>query len=783
MKVKNLFYLLPAALLAVACSVEVEIEKPITKDNGKVFYASTENNSTKVWNHKTEVYWSSYDRIGIFDHSTTKVRYIAQPQSGSTSATFYYDDEDSLPVGEQLPYAYAVFPYTSDLAIDSNGTVSMTLSDVQTCDWPGEFSGDSNPMMAVSENNVLLFRNLCGYLVFKFYGTNISITSIKITATGGEALWGPATVNMDLGGVPVLNMAGDNTYDTITLLCEEPLEIGDSSDNSTEFWIAIPPVTLSQGFSITINDKMGGTFTDELKSSCSVKRNIVTRMAPLELVMQYSDIREALNKILLAIGTPCQFNNSPDDWACLSSLFSYDLEGSDITMPSSNYNWFSTSLGYTSRFNNTRSIYLRYESFMRLITSINQVLYSVSSSELTPLLTSQVAELRALRAWAYLTLVHGYQYNYQLDPSLPSLPIITEETEDPDSKPRASLSDLYAFIIQDLDFAVANLYGSVRESKMDIDSQVARGIRARAYLDMGEWNYAYTDACAAAEGYVPASIAEVSAPSFYDINEHNWLWGFDMPDGYPYQVANYTGCYATSSGWLRSFSSNGYAVAGQIYSCISSLLWNKIPSTDVRKGWWVDENLQSPLLNGLVWPGCDDVANASDGGKTAYLPYTNVKFGCKSIGVEANDEDMPLMRVEEMLLIQAEALARMGNEAGAVSTLEAFVCTYRDPSYRVEDGGRSLLDEIWYQRRIELWGEGFGLPDILRLDKPLVRFHSYDPGNFPTVFSFNMAAGDPWMLMRFPNSALSTNSALVDNTGGGQPEPGQNPDLLDGVTD
>ena len=41
------------------------------------------------------------------------------------------------------------------------------------------------------------------------------------------------------------------------------------------------------------------------------------------------------------------------------------------------------------------------------------------------------------------------------------------------------------------------------------------------------------------------------------------------------------------------------------------------------------------------------------------------------------------MRVEEMILIKAEGLAKSGQEATAKQVLEDFVRTYRDPSYTV----------------------------------------------------------------------------------------------------
>ena len=66
-----------------------------------------------------------------------------------------------------------------------------------------------------------------------------------------------------------------------------------------------------------------------------------------------------------------------------------------------------------------------------------------------------------------------------------------------------------------------------------------------------------------------------------------------------------------------------------------------------------------------------------------------------------------LMRVEEMYLIQAEATAMAGNPAQGKQILENFVKTYRNPSYQCPaNDAASMQEEVWHQRRIELWGEG-----------------------------------------------------------------------------
>jgi hypothetical protein len=244
--------------------------------------------------------------------------------------------------------------------------------------------------------------------------------------------------------------------------------------------------------------------------------------------------------------------------------------------------------------------------------------------------------------------------------------------------------------------------------------------------------------------------------------------------------------YATSSAWIRSFSGDGYSAGTQVYSCINQLLYDRIPESDVRKGWWVDASLKSPLLEHVTWDGVsgDAVAGLTiDNVKMAFLPYTNVKFGMNTVGGTLNDDDWPFMRVEEMILIQIEGLAKSGSPAQAKAMLEDFIRTYRDPAYSADAAGRSLEDEIWFQRRVELWGEGFSNNDTRRLNKPLVRFHGGEDSNVPEAFRFNMTADDGWWLMRFTSSEMNTNLAIIDNTGGTQPVQDQNPALRDGVTD
>lgn len=477
----------------------------------------------------------------------------------------------------------------------------------------------------------------------------------------------------------------------------------------------------------------------------------------------------------------------PDCFSFIMITFCDDLEGADAWIENNNYNWFSVCGELSSRNANYRNPLVRYKSPYDLIGLCNTFISSYPSDVTDPDIVAMIAQAHALRAFAYQRLAANFQFGPAIAPDSLCVPLVKPDTKDFTNNPRATTKQVYDYIIEDLDYAVDNLDGYVRPNKSRINKAAALALRARANLALGEWQKAYDDATAAitagaAEGIAPKTPAEIKSAlkdgtAFESINEKDWIWGYDMT----VDIAAISRV-ATSSSWLRSFSAYAYAPSCQTTTCINTLLYDKIPATDVRKGWWLDGECKSDHLDGITWDG-HDVVSYSDGGDTKLplLAYTNVKFGCNPIATTVNDEDFPFIRVDEMYLTQAEAQAHL-NETQGATILTNYVKTYRDPSYSVTGRGLTLLNEIWFQRRVELWGEGFYTFDMKRLGKPLVRFHA-DAGNQPAAFAFNMAKDDAWLNMRFPQGELDTNHGIIDNSGSQIPQPGQNPDLRDGVTD
>nr|WP_320000358.1 RagB/SusD family nutrient uptake outer membrane protein [uncultured Draconibacterium sp.] len=475
-----------------------------------------------------------------------------------------------------------------------------------------------------------------------------------------------------------------------------------------------------------------------------------------------------------------------DDMGYSGMALSQDLNSGIMTNAVSGYDWFSTSLEYSDRTPTYANPQMRYGLFYKVIYAANDVLSAIPEDTETDQLIYARGQAKAMRAFCYLSLVPYFQFKYVGNETKPSVPIVEEGT-DFRNNPRASLTDMYTYILQNLTDAIEDLDGYARTNKGAIDQNVAYGLRARAYLNMEKWSEAAADAESAMAGYDPYSISELTEPGFNQASDHNWIWALLLPTDV-ISDAN----YATWPSQLGSFSGDAYVSYAGIYRSINNLLYDKINDTDVRKGWWLNEDRTSPYLEGLSWVDQaegityegQDIATANIANvKAPMQAYANVKFGQRSgIGSTYNDGDWCMMRAEEIILIRAEAIAMGGNPGQGKQILEDFVKTYRDPSYSTSaSSADDIQNEVWLQRRIELWGEGFGMSDAMRLGRNIIRYHPGQPTNVPEDYRFNLSKDDPWLLLRFVQGETNNNSAVEQNEGGAQPAQGDGATLLDGV--
>lgn len=473
------------------------------------------------------------------------------------------------------------------------------------------------------------------------------------------------------------------------------------------------------------------------------------------------------------------------DFGYPAIMLGLDSQGQDLAGKQSGYNWYSYWEGWTAPNQSGTPAGMMWYHMYKNIKVANDLIATIDTETENEELKFYLAQGLAARAHDYFNLAQTFQFTYKGNESKPCVPILTDlnATEaGSNGAPRETVENVYKQILSDLDTAVSLLESTSVTPESVIDSKPKRlislaaayGLRARVNLVMNNWAQAASDAKAAIDNFNgrPYSMSEVSTPTFVSLDDASWMWGLAIAE----TDRVVTSGIVNFPSMMGTFS-DGYNTAGAWRWC-NKLLYESIPSRDVRKGWFLDENYTSPNLSAAQQKFINDYVNPAgvtyDADQTNFImPYTQVKYGTYQgvVGQTTNAADIPLMRIEEMYYIQAEATAMSGNTSGAKTMLEEFVKTYRNPGYSVSASSQEdLQNEIWHERRIEFWGEGLSFFDIMRLNKGIDRVG----GAFPTAYTYQIPAGDPVLIYCIPQGEITANpmiSANDNNTESSKPTP------------
>ena len=281
---KGLFLPLMTCLLAVSCSIH-ELDLTEVPSEDVIFYASLESYSepdTRVYvDPKVKMLWDAEDQVSIFNKSTQNQQFEFTGKTGDNAGGF---KEVMTPPGPAtgISFICAVYPYNSSTKINKEGVMTLTLPKEQAYR-DGTFGVGANTMVSSTEDNMLKFKNVGEYLVLKFYGEGVSVSSIKLEGNNRERLSGNATLTPAVGEFPIITIS-PTAETSVTLNCEDPVALSAEKEKASQFWLVIPPTDFTQGFTLTVTDPSGREFVMKTSAKLSVLRNGVLRIAPIEVV-------------------------------------------------------------------------------------------------------------------------------------------------------------------------------------------------------------------------------------------------------------------------------------------------------------------------------------------------------------------------------------------------------------------------------------------------------------------------------------------------------------------
>lgn len=442
------------------------------------------------------------------------------------------------------------------------------------------------------------------------------------------------------------------------------------------------------------------------------------------------------------------------DFGYPAIMIGLDSQTEDYVCADSGWNHFSYWYNfYTYQKNNTPGTYM----WGKMYSLINYVNHVLEKTDKTPQGHLIEAQAHALRSFAYWNLIQTFSVNYAIDPSAQGVIILGDEcqnaTKDFEPRELSTVKEVYEYIINEINTAINNLEDSklhpalmdVENSKRYIDLATAYGLRARYHLTMHRYAEAASDAKKAIDiSSAKPSLAEVAGyPGYNNAKAGNWMWAITVS---PEDRISTSGIVNFVS-HVSTFSKTGYTAVG-VFKSASKYIWDYLSSQpgDVRSNLFVKSDLGSSTLTESQRKY---LANSIFSG-IYYSLGVNVKFDTYRSDLlnQQNIGDIPLMRIEEMYYILAEGLAMSGDIDTAKKVLIDFVTEYRNPEYAcAATTATELQEEILWQRRLELWGEGLIFFDYLRLQRDINRA---DAG-FRDSYALMIRGTSPFMLYQYPN--------------------------------
>ena len=362
------------------------------------------------------------------------------------------------------------------------------------------------------------------------------------------------------------------------------------------------------------------------------------------------------------------------------------------------------------------------------------------------------------RAWQHFCLVRKFGDCYWVDKEL------TTEDNDILYGPRHNRNTVMDNVLEDLNYAIANMGDKNASSRTAYNVHVANAIKSRVCLFEGTYARYHQNDEARAEKFLKecqtASLALINNPMFVltdgadgyraNYNSLDLAGNTEMIMykkyvlGVLYHANQDYCCGSTQTPGLNKAAFNAYLMKdGSLptgddkgvlgtdgYDAGKPVIYDLVAARDPRLGQQIDSYL-AYVGNGRVryegMPGQDGAAENTTSTGYGILkfdePVTLAKYRQATNG---NETDAPVFWLAEIILNQAEACAELGDEAGAKKYVNMLRTRAGMPELKLQDDPANNMDvtdliwEVRRERRVEL------MFDINDRYWSLIRWHQLD---------------------------------------------------------
>ena len=221
-------------------------------DSPRELSSKTTLTLSKYYNDKgatTLPTWGRNDKAGLFaaDQSVPEAVYAAPIQPGSQKSLFLF----TLSAPQHAASTVVAFwPSDADLRCE-NGTLKTVVPTAQTGSVAPILAGKATARLNTYEGCSMELTNLFCTMYVSVKKGNYSVSKAVVKANGGEGIAGELTIGID-------DWSASASAQTITVTLPAPL---DCSKETQLIPVMIAPVALSQGYTVTLTDTDGNSFS------------------------------------------------------------------------------------------------------------------------------------------------------------------------------------------------------------------------------------------------------------------------------------------------------------------------------------------------------------------------------------------------------------------------------------------------------------------------------------------------------------------------------------------
>ena len=290
---KLLLFVLAVMGFAACTNDPVEEQVAVRHDAPETITVGFEGDDTRIQlNEAQKTVWTKGDQVSVFYKNDANQKYEYRGETGARTAELHKVSAGSSTT--KMGYVVVAYPYNEEYIISpASGNLETMLPAVQHYTVDSYGVGD-NLMVSCSEFTQFSLKSVCGWLKLQLTGNGEVVKGIKFRGNNGEQVAGLIHVDTksaeatlyseevapDDNGNANGSLVIDGAMATeVMLYCDEGVTL---SNEATAFYIALPPQTFEEGFTVDVICTDGTMMAKSSDKRLSIERNHIQPMAAFE---------------------------------------------------------------------------------------------------------------------------------------------------------------------------------------------------------------------------------------------------------------------------------------------------------------------------------------------------------------------------------------------------------------------------------------------------------------------------------------------------------------------